>query len=351
MTMRIRLADQSDKMAWDGYVHAFHGAAAYSLYGWKEAVERTYGFKGHYLLAEDNAKIVGILPLFQFRIPLVSHSLVALPYCDVGDVLADEQTICNQLIREAVSLGQRLKANAVQIRSCTEQLVDTNIPWSCKVQTGKVRMLLPLPASSDELWKSFKSKLRSQIRKAEKNDLVFRWGNLDDVAAFYRVFSRNMHALGSPVHSRQWIHSVLESYGENARMGLVMKGGQPVGCGIILMTDKTVSIPWASTLREFNRLSPNMLLYWNFLKFAADDAKQQFDFGRSTPNEGTFRFKKQWGAKPQPLYWYTLSRAGSTRSSNGKQRLSRDQIARLWSKMPLSLATYLGPKLRRYISL
>ncbi len=214
-------------------------------------------------------------------------------------------------------------------------------------------MLLNLPGSSEELWKSFKSKLRSQVRKAEKNDLTFRWGDLEDLDTFYHVFSRNMHALGSPVHSREWIEKILVNYGASARMGLVFKENQPVGCGIILFTKDTVSIPWASTLREFNRLSPNMLLYWNFLKYAADNEKKLFDFGRSTLNEGTYRFKKQWGAEPVPLFWYqtSLSARNQQIQSKSKESTKREKLADLWSKMPLSMANFLGPKVRKYISL
>lgn len=50
-----------------------------------------------------------------------------------------------------------------------------------------------------------------------------------------------------------------------------------------------------------------MLLYWAMLEYACDQGYRQFDFGRSTPGEGTCRFKEQWGAKSHQLYWYQLS--------------------------------------------
>jgi lipid II:glycine glycyltransferase (peptidoglycan interpeptide bridge formation enzyme) len=133
-------------------------------------------------------------------------------------------------------------------------------------------------------------------------------------------------------------------------MGLVFKENQPVGCGIILFTKHSVSIPWASTLQEYNKLSPNMMLYWNFLKFAADNDKKTFDFGRSTLNEGTYNFKKQWGAEPQQLFWYSVSKTPQrpASSTTGKSRKCLEQA---WQKMPLSLVNFVGPKVRKYISL
>jgi len=180
-------------------------------------------------------------------------------------------------LNKALLIAGNIELNNVVIRSDRAHLIDPDVcDLHVSIQAEKVRMLLKLPASSEELWKSFKSKLRSQIKKAEKNGLSFRWGTRADITDFYMVFSRNMHTLGSPVHSKKWIEAVYNGYGTNARIGLVYKDTLPVGCGMILSTEHGVSIPWASTLREFNRLSPNMMLYWNFLKFASDQGKNKF---------------------------------------------------------------------------
>lgn len=349
--MKIRIATPEDKSAWDAYVDNHPNAAPYSLFAWKNAVEEAYGHESCYLLAEEDGAIRGVLPLFHFRIPLWRRNLVSLPFCDVGDILADNSEVCMALANESVSLAQKMKVKSLEIRSGSENLFSDTQGWNVCVNTGKVRMLLPLPDTSEELWKGFKSKLRSQIRKAEKNGLVFSWGNTQTLDSFYDVFSRNMHDLGSPVHSKKWFEKIIEHYGVNAKMGLVYCEDQPVGCGIVLFTRHTVSIPWASTLREYNRMAPNMMLYWNFLKFAADTHKKTFDFGRSTPDEGTYRFKKQWGAEPDPLFWYQTSRSLSSQKVKNKKTSRRKMLADIWSKLPLPIANCVGPKARKYISL
>ncbi len=351
--MKIRIATPEDKPAWDTYVDNHPNAAPYSLFAWKNAVEEAYGHESCYLLAEDAGTIKGVLPLFHFRIPLRECNLVSLPFCDVGDILADNTESRMALTKEAVSLAQKMKVKYLEIRSGSKNLFfrDDGHGWDVRVNTGKVRMLLDLPDTSEELWKGFKSKLRSQIRKAEKNGLTFSWGHTGTLDAFYDVFSRNMHALGSPVHSKKWFAKILEHYGTNARMGLVHCEDQPVGCGIILFTRHTVSIPWASTLREYNRMAPNMMLYWNFLNYAANYGRKFFDFGRSTPNLGTYRFKKQWGAIAEPLYWYQVTHKKCLTCEEIASQVKRQKIATLWAKIPLGMANVIGPSLRKYISL
>jgi FemAB-related protein (PEP-CTERM system-associated) len=349
--VNIRIAVPEDRQAWDAYVDSRPGTSPYCLFAWKEAVEQAYGHQGCYLIAENSSKIVGILPLFIFRIPFKPPALVSLPYCDMGGIIADSKDTQSALLYEAIALGQKYEVGKIEIRSNQQDLVDINDSQGLHKNTNieKVRMLLDLPGSSDELWNEFKSKLRSQVRKSQKNGLIFRWGKREDLAEFYKVFSRNMHDLGSPTHSKKWIEKIFVCYGENARMGLVYKDQRPVGCGIILLTSQTVSIPWASTLRDYNRLSPNMMLYWTFLKYAADTGKKVFDFGRSTPNEGTYRFKKQWGAESETLYWYNLTETELQKGPSGNK--IRDKLELIWQKMPLPAANFIGPMVRKYISL
>lgn len=311
---------------------------------------QAYGHKCFYLLAEEESNVVGIFPLCYFRIPFLGSSLISLPFCDAGGVHSDNLEVQNHLIHEALRLAQELKVLKFEIRSFQNDLLDSQPGRQVDVQTEKVSMLLDLPDSSGKLWEGFKSKLRSQVKKAEKNGLCFTWDTEGSgTNDFYQVFCKNMHDLGSPVHSRKWIEKVVENYGNNSRIGLVYHGNQPIGCGIILFTNHTVCIPWASTLRQFNSLMPNMLLYWSFLEYAADNGFSRFDFGRSTIGEGTFRFKKQWGAEAKQLFWYQVR--GTQIAQKNVVRNDRGRASKMWKKIPQIITNLIGPKLRKYISL
>lgn len=349
--MLIRLAESSDNKRWDDYVLNHHEASPYHLFAWRYAVENVYRHKPLYFFAEKNDTTQGVLPLFQMCIPIIMNQLVGLPFCDVGHVLADSEEIRNKLIETALEQGKKLGIKTLEIRGRHGLDAENfNLPVTCISE--KVSMILDLPEFSEDLWTGFKSKLRSQIRKAEKNGLRFEWAGLEKLDDFYSVFSINMRDLGSPTHSKQWIKEVFSGFGENACMGLVYFEGKPIGAGIILAAGKKISIPWASTLRQYNRLGPNMLLYWNFLKYASDNGFKIFDFGRSTPDEGTFKFKSQWGAKPEPLIWYNLHLNGVASPQNESSFVNKRKLAEnIWRKLPLGAANFLGPIIRKYISL
>jgi FemAB-related protein (PEP-CTERM system-associated) len=216
----------------------------------------------------------------------------------------------------------------------------------------KVRMVLELPDSADTLIKGLKSKLRSQVIKPLRDGLTAKLGNCELTAEFYQVFTENMRDLGSPVHSRKWIESVVRNYADNVRIGLVFTPDKELAAaGIILLHGDIVSIPWASSLRKYNRINPNMLLYWTFLEFAANNGFRYFDFGRSTPGDGTYKFKEQWGARPEALNWVQLDMNGDEITSSSFPSETRRRIETCWQRLPLALCNFIGPILRRYISL
>lgn len=344
----IRIAEHTDKAHWDEFVLKHESSGPYHLFAWKEAVEVAYHHKPYYLIAEDRkGSIQGVLPLFLVKAPFLKGVLVSLPFCDYGGALTFKPDMKKTLVGYAHGLADSLKVG-LDIR-CKGQDHDVTSAGSLRASTHKSRMVLALPGSSERLWDQFKSKLRSQIRRPIKEGLEARLGTDAFIDDFYHVIRRNMRDLGSPVHSHAWFASIVEAFGDKVRICVVYKDGSPIGSGMILCSRETVTIPWASTISKYNKLSPNMLLYWELLKFASDNGYRFFDFGRSTPGEGTYRFKEQWGAEPFPLYWYGANVArGDMDASPGRLRLYTEK---LWARIPQALTDTVGPLVRRFITL
>lgn len=368
--VNVRQAGYEDRTLWDNYIAVHKEGLAYQLFAWRHAVEKSYGFDCPYFLAEQESRIVGILPTVHIHAPLRKGQLVSLPYCDAGGIIADSPAIAKSLLNYACQFALECKIPSIEIRYPSHQFnpdksdnLKNNSNSSKHVNpgtslSGKIRMLLELPESSETLLASFKSKLRSQIKKPGRDGLFLKIGGIELIEPFYAVFAENMRALGSPVHKKDWLNNILKYYGEKAKCGVVyMPDRTPAAAGIILCHDHIVSIPWASSLQCFNRFNPNMLLYWSFLKFATDNRYRFFDFGRSTPGEGTYNFKAQWGAKPQPLNWerweigknkFHRVNMGGIQNSTGRSRVMAEKIIR---NIPLPVASYIGSRLRKYISL
>jgi FemAB-related protein (PEP-CTERM system-associated) len=353
MTIVTKL-NRNDRHLWDQYVSACAKTTPYHRFAWGQAIEKSYGFEAIYVGAFYYDNLVGIMPLIRMGVPLRQKSLISLPYCDGAGAIADNQEALDALIAFANNDIAKDTQEPVELRNADTTMVDPDT----LADGQKVRMLLSLAATPDEQMANFKSKLRSQIRKAEKNGLtskVIEYNDTDDFAKhvdeFYAVFAGNMHSLGSPVHSKAWFMAVLSGYANNAYMVLVYKDETVVGGGIVLLNNNTASIPWASTNAQYNRLAPNMLLYWTVLSEAITKGAQVFDFGRSTLNEGTYNFKKQWGSQPAPLNWVRYENGNLVEVVDLGKSTARELLETMWQKLPLWLVNYVGPKVRKFVSL
>ena len=88
-----------------------------------------------------------------------------------------------------------------------------------------------------------------------------------------------------------------------------------------------------------------MLMYWNLLEGSIERAQKLFDFGRSSPDGNTYRFKKQW-AKPHPAEWQYHRRnghVGDARPDNPRYQ----RLIRLWQRLPVWLTRWIGPPIVR----
>lgn len=342
---RVILADGSHREEWDGYVSGHPEAAPYHRWAWLTAVERAYGFAPAPLLALRGECVAGVLPLVRLKQPGRPAWLISLPYCDFCGPLADDERAAQMLLEQAVETARGTGAAGVEIRR----------PAPGDSRTPKVIMRLELPQGSGRLLASFPAKLRSQVNKPRRDGLTAVRGGEELLDAFYHVFARNMRDLGSPTHSLGWFREVVRGYGDRAQVTVVStREGLPGAAGLMLVEGGWAFVPWASSLREHNRQNPNMLLYWTMLAGAADAGLTGFDFGRSTPGQGTYNFKKQWGAREQGLAWTRRHAArGADRpgpaAAGGKSL--RPLAEACWRRLPLGVANWAGPKLRRYISL
>jgi FemAB-related protein (PEP-CTERM system-associated) len=267
--------------------------------------------------------------------------LISLPFLDGGGILASCRAAEERLLFEVIRLGREVGAARIELRheqplSCWDEISTLCIETSGKpletaTKSHKVRMLLALPESSEMLMKSFKSKLRNQIKKPLKEGLTSRIGGLELLGDFYRVFLANMRDLGSPVHSVKLMRHVLTEFPEQSRVIVVYKEKEPVASSLVVGFNKVLGNPWASSLREYAPLSPNMLLYLRVLEYACNHGYQVFDFGRSSPGEGTYKFKEQWGAAPVPLHWHYISLDGKPLDPEGSEKGRFEKTHRLIS--------------------
>ena len=329
---------------WDRFVASQEAGSFCHLHGWKSVLEETLGCETLFRVARRaNGEWAGVLPLVRVRSRLFGHYLVSVPFLNYGGPLGTPEAR-RELSAWAVQEAKASGADLLELRTREEMEAGA----AMQRHDRKVTVVLPLPDSAKQLFeKGFPGKLRSQIRRPMKEGMEVRFG-LDQIDAFYSVFARNMRDLGTPVLPRSLFDAIGRTFPNEAVFGAVYHEGQPVAAGAGFLHAGEFEMTWASSLREFNRLSPNMLLYWGFMEEMIGRGAAAFNFGRCTSGSGTHKFKLQWGGEDVPLPWLQWSPDG-TDSTPSPDRPAYQKAVNAWQRLPLPVANRIGPFLAKRI--
>jgi FemAB-related protein (PEP-CTERM system-associated) len=312
--------------------------------GWLLVLRNGLRQRPYCLEATQLGRTRGILPLVYVKSQLFGRFLVGLPYLNYGGCLADHDNVALALVDRAAVLADELQVRYLELR----QELPLAHPRLTEQVTTKVHMRLGLPESPGKLWDKLSPKVRNLVRKGQKHSLEIAWGTHDLLREFYAVFSRNMRDLGTPVYSKRLFNSILERFADRAEICVIRSGRVPIGAALLLHGWGITEVPSASTLREFNPTSANMLMYWHLLERAVHRKQQVFDFGRSSVDSNTYRFKKQWGAEPHAAAWQYFLRVGAA----NQMRPDNPQYVKLiraWQKLPVWFTRLVGPSIVRGI--
>ncbi len=306
-------------------------------------MQQSFGCDAHYLAAWSEDRLVGALPLVRLKSRLFGDFLVSIPYVNFGGALAASDAVDEQLLKAACTLGAELGVEHIEFRERRPRASS----WPAR--TDKLAMQLALTEDVDSQWSGLRAKLRAQIRRPRREGASVVRGGAELVNDFYTVFATKMRDLGTPVYSREFFARILDALGEQAEIVLV-KVNEAVAAACLLTHFRGVTeIPWASSRREFDRVGANMLLYWAAIESAHARGSSVFDFGRSSKDSGTYRFKKQWGSEPVPLFWHYWLPAGRSLPGLNPDNPKYALAIRAWRRLPLPVANWLGPRLVRHL--
>lgn len=330
-----------DGTEWDALVARADGSTFCHLWGWRTIMADVLGHECLYAIALDlDGQWRGILPLVRVRGLLVGHYLVSLPFLNYGGPLGTPAAR-ERLAAYGLSEARRSGADLLELRSRDA------VPAVLREVRRKVIVLLELPASAERLWQSFPSKLRSQVRRPQKEGMETRFG-LDQVEPFYEVFARHMRDLGTPVLPRPFLERIAHTFADIVVFGVVYWNERPVASGCGFVWGSEFEMTWAAALREFSRAAPNMLLYSSFMERMIARGIRRFNFGRCTPGGGTHRFKQQWGGVDVPLPWAQWSPRGLAATPTPDRVAFRVATA-VWRRLPVPLTKAVGPALGRLL--
>jgi len=328
---------KSNRPELDDFVREMPEAKLCHLFAWAQNVVQPLGHKSFHLVAYQNGKVCGILPLTLIRSRLFGNRMISQAFSNYGGPLAENEAVIKALYERAIELSEEKECDSIEFRNVVP------LPYDLHQRTDKVTMCLPLTSDLEEIWKRLRPQMRNRIRKAEKAGLTVVTGGPEMLADFYRIWTRRMHQLGTPCYPRRLFTAVLRTFPDDSCIFIVHLNGTPVGGLFVYGFNGLAQSRWGAVLTEYNDISPNYLLNWAAMKYFAASGAQWYDFGRSTVNSGQHVFKKRWGAKQIPLAYQYWTRPGHDLSIVKPDNPKYAARVETWKKMPLWFTRLAGP--------
>ncbi len=333
---RLAQGDKATAKRWDDFVLACPGATFFHRAGWQNVVAQVFRHPTHFLYAEDDGVIQGVLPLAHVNSWLFGNSLVGLPFAVYGGVAAANEVAAQALEAQAQAIAVRLGVDHLELRNVLPRHADwpyqdLYVTFRKAIQPDEEANLLAIPR-----------KQRAMVRKGIKHGLT---STVDTgVDRFFDLYADNVHRHGTPAMPKRYFRSLREEFGDDCEVLTVCgAAGQPLSSVMSFYFRDEVLPYYAGDDEAARDLAANDFKYWELMRRSCARGVKVFDYGRSKHGTGSFAFKKNWGFEAQPLHYeyclYKRDAIPQNNPSNAKYKL----MIEAWRRMPIGLANWLGP--------
>ena len=333
---RLSVNDTDTAARWDAFVLACPEASFFHRAGWQKVLGDVFGHVTWFLYAQDQGRILGVLPLAQVKSLLFGHALVGLPFTVYGGVAAIDAQAVVALESEAQRIARQLGAEHLELRNVRRRHAD----WPSQDLYVTFRKAILPEAEANML--AIPRKQRAMVRKGIKNNLR---SEIDPgVDRFFAMFADNVHRHGTPAMPKRWFQALREVFGDDCEvLTVVTAAGLPVSSVMSFYFRDEVLPYYAGDDQAARDLAANDFKYWELMRRACARGLKLFDFGRSKQDTGPYAFKKNWGFEPTPLHYeYCLYKRDSVPQNNPNNAKYKLLIA-TWRRLPIGLANWLGP--------
>jgi len=320
--MRVARLDKSFEIAYEQFLMNNRNGSYFVSNGYRRLLREFIHGEDHYLIAlNDTNEIVGTLPCFLKR-NRNGNILNSLPfYGSNGGIIESDSNpkVKKTLLTSFYELANKENcASSTLITSPFEQDIlfyEKNTAYTYKDE--RIGQLTELPEIESNNTDSIESRLmgifhyktRNMIRKAQKNGLViqkdFRDGNL---SFLIETHIYNAKAINIPPKPVRFFHAIpnIFKYGKEYKIFTACKDNNPIAALLLFYYRKTVEYFTPVILKEFRNLQPLSLLIFEAMKDALENGYEWWNWGGTAIDaEGVYRFKKRWGTRDLPYYYYT----------------------------------------------
>ena len=275
-------------------------------------------WKNEIILCEDeNGNIIGSMSILIRKIPIFGNLMYSPrgPICDIHskEVLENLTKSLKELAKQykafVIKIEPDIESNDKEFRKIVEELKykikDDAKNFNEEIQPRYVFRLDIKGKNEDEVFESFHSKTRYNIRLAIKKGVVIKEGTKEDLKEFHKIMVETGKRDNFIIRPLEYFERMYDNL-VPSHMKLLMAyvEDKPVAGIILIIYGNKIWYLYGASSNSYRNFMPNYLLQWEGIKLAIKEKKDIYDFrgvsgvvDENHPQYGLYRFKKGFGAK------------------------------------------------------
>ncbi len=337
----ISLLRPGDFAAYSSFIQSFPDALYEHSLEIMNLIKNNFKFEPKYIIAKEEEKIVGVLPLFRARSILEGTRYVSIPFFPFGGVIGINLEVKMMLLEKAKEIARDGKFLEIRQRG----ILESDLTNGLIKQAPITDFLIEIKTSEEEMFASFSKDVRYDIRKAQRNNLqVIISSDQSQLDDFYRVYLNTRKKRGVPAWPYSLFKEALTTCPTIVAVTYIQD--KPIAASFLFLEKDTIEYAFAGTDYRYNSISPYYLLLWEIIKYSIANNYHFLDLGGSTKemNDGKmYSFKEKWATQTRdiPYYFYAADQRNipSLKKSFGLYRL----YGKVWSLLPTRIIQMISP--------
>lgn len=268
------------------------------------------------IIRDNQGNIKGSMSILIRKLPYINQSLMYSPRGPVCDI--DDEETFKKLIEEADILAKKYKAFMLKmdpdILASNQTFKNMAKKYGFKVEEKikdvntllQPRYVFRLDLkgkTEEEVFNSFHSKTRYNIRLATRKGVKLREGTKCDLDEFQKILETTGSRDGFYIRKKEYFEKFFDSFDEkHLKLVFAEYENKPISCVLNIFYGNKEWYLYGGSLNEHRNLMSTYLLQWEMIKQAIERNMDCYDFrgvcatDETHYNEGLYRFKKGFNA-------------------------------------------------------